>query len=353
MRRSHAAVLLAAGCLGVVLSALLLFPAVCAMVSPSPPTEENASVPWAGPENGTVLLSETVSGDERLESLIAGASIPLLELSVGQVHSLHTRDDAALRDQAVEIVSLAETLRTDAAVLEVSPGNESARSHFIAALDEFAAAGTLLSKGIPVNRSATNDALGRLALGTERLSDALEECSRPPVDGLLTVSASPGLAAASAPEFPGALQLGGRFRYDDARGENSASLVVERVTWSRTFWTTGTKPVQYTPGPGMSYLRVAVRAAHLGHKGDGVNTRIQTPAENAFALHYSGETYRPLALPGPTTQGGSYSRVLLGRGESLTGYLFFEVPEDLDPAGAYIQVSIGGASPVWRLGGTP
>jgi hypothetical protein len=45
--------------------------------------------------------------------------------------------------------------------------------------------------------------------------------------------------------------------------------------------------------------------------------------------------------------------VALNRHESVEGYLFFEVPEDLDPAGAYIQVSIGGASPVWRLGGTP
>ena len=135
--------------------------------------------------------------------------------------------------------------------------------------------------------------------------------------------------------------------------ENSASLVVERVTWSHTFWTTGTKPVQYTAGPGMSYLQVALRAAHLGHKGDGVNTRIQIPAESTFTLHYAGETYRPLASPGPTTQGGSYTRVLLGRGEFLTGYLFFEVPEGLDPASAYLQTTIVGESPVWRLGGTP
>ncbi len=356
MRGSHAAVLLAAGFVGVVLTGLLLFPAVCAMVSPASPAEAagapgNASVPGAGPENGTALLSAT--DDERLESLIAGASIPLMELSVGQIHSLHTRDDAALRDQAVGLSSLVESLRADAAVLEVSPGSEPARSHFIAALDEFAAAGTLLYGGIPGNQSVTDDALGRIALGIASLSDALEECSRPPGESPGIAPASPGLAVASAPEFPGALQIGGRFRYDDTRGENSASLVVERVTWSHTFWTTGTKPVQYTAGPGMSYLQVALRAAHLGHKGDGVNTRIQIPAESTFTLHYAGETYRPLASPGPTTQGGSYTRVLLGRGEFLTGYLFFEVPEGLDPASAYLQTTIVGESPVWRLGGTP
>lgn len=352
MRRSHAAVLLAAGCLGVILSALLLFPAVCAMISPALPAEGgNASVPGGEPETGTFFLSAT--DDERLKSLVAGASIPLLELSVAQIHALHTHNDAALRDRAVEIVSFTESLRSDAAILEVSPENESARSHFIAALDEFAAAGTLLSRGIPMNRSATEDALDRLALGTERLADALEACSRPPVNGSEFVLDSPVFNAAPAPEFPDARQLGERFRYDDARGENSASLVVERVTWSRTFWTSGTKPVQYSAGPGMSYLQVAVRATHLGHKGSGVNTRIQTPAESAFTLHSSGATYHPLAAPGPTNQGGSYSRVLLGRNEVLAGYLFFEVPEDLDPAGAYIKVTIGKESPVWRLGGTP
>ena len=356
MRRSHAAVLLAAGCLGVFLSALFLFPAVCAMVSPALPAGEvgapgNVSVPGGEPENGTFLLSAT--DDERLESLVVGASIPLLEISVGQIHALHTHDDAALRDRATEIVSCAESLRSDAVVLEVSPGNESARSHFIVALDEFAAAGTLLSRGIPMNRSVTEDALDRLALGTERLADALEECSRPPVNGPESVLASPALTAAPAPEFPGALQFGERFRYDDARGENSASLVVERVTWSRTFWTAGTKPVQYSAGPGMSYLQVALRVTHLGHKGNGVNTRIQTPAESAFTLYSSRETYHPLASPGPTNQGGSYSRVLLGRNEVLAGYLFFEVPEGFDPAGAYLKVTLGRESPVWRLGGTP
>lgn len=356
MRRSHTAVLLAAGCLGAILAALLLFPAVCAMVSPALPAEGvgvpgNASVPGGEVENTTFLLSAT--DDERLESLIAGASIPLLDLSVGQVHALHTHDDAALRDQATEIVSFTESLRSDAVALEVSPGNEPARSHFIAALDEFAAAGTLFSRGIPMNRSVTEDALGRLALGTGRLADALEASSRPPVNGSETVLASPVLIAAPAPEFPDALQLGGRLRYDDTRGENSASLVVERVTWSRTFWTSGTKPVQYSAGPGMSYLQVAVRVTHLGHRGDGVSTRIQTPAESAFTLHSSGETYQPLASPGPTNQGGSYSRVLLGRNEVLAGYLFFEVPEGFDPAGAYLEVTVGRESPVWRLGGTP
>lgn len=356
MRRSHTAVLLAAGCLGVILAALLLFPAVYAMVFPALPAggagaPGNASVPDGEPENGTFLLSAT--DDERLESLIAGASIPLLELSVAQIHALHTHDDAALRDQAVETVSCAESLRSDAVVLEVSPENEFARSHFIAALDEFAAAGTLLSRGIPMNRSVTEDALDRLALGTERLADALEACSRPPVNGPETVLVSPVLTTAPAPEFPDAMQLGGWFHYDDARGENAASLVVERVTWSRTFWTSGTKPVEYSAGPGMTYLQVALRAAHLGHKGNGVNTRIQTPAESTFTLHSSQETYHPLASPGPTNQGGSYSRVYLGRNEVVTGYLFFEVPEDFDPAGAYLEVTLGKERPVWRLGGTP
>ncbi|MDD2473750.1 MULTISPECIES: hypothetical protein [unclassified Methanoculleus] len=348
--------LIIAGCIGTMMAALILFPAVCAAVPPSSSTEEsgapeNGSGFEAGSENVADLLAEPVSDDERLESLIARAGIPLLGLSVEQIHAIHVRDDAALRDRAGELSSLVENLSTAAADLEISPENEPVRSQFIAALDEFAAAGTLLCGGIPVNRSVTGDALNRLAIGTERLSDALQDCSRSPEDN---PAAGPmSLDEEPVPAFPDALQPGERFCYDDARRENSASLIAGPITWSHAFQTSGTKPVQYAAEPGKVYLMVAVKATHLGHRGDGTNTRFQTPPESAFTLHYAAETYRPLASPGPTNQGGSYSRVALDRGETVTGYLFFEVPEDLDPARAYLQAKIGKDSPVWRLGGTP
>ncbi|MCK9278521.1 MAG: hypothetical protein M0P22_10575 [Methanoculleus sp.] len=356
LRKPHAAALLAAGCIVTILSAFLLFPIACAMVFPSLPAEEgdvpeNASSLVTEPGNGTALLFEPVSDDERLESLIAGASIPLLELSVEQIHALSASDDAALRSQAAGMCSLVGSLRADVAVLEVSPENLSAHSSFIAALDEFAAAGTLLGEGIPMNRSVTDDALGRLALGTEHLADALQDCNRPPADSPDAVPVS--IAAESLPAFPDALQSGERFCYDDARGENSASLIAGPITWSHTLQTTGTKPVQYTAESGKFYLLVVLRVTHLGHKGDGINTRLQTPLESAFTLYYSGETYRPLASPGPTSRGVSYSRVVLDRGGSVTGFLFFEVPEDLDPSHAYLQASIGKESPVWVLGRAP
>jgi len=34
----------------------------------------------------------------------------------------------------------------------------------------------------------------------------------------------------------------------------------------------------------------------------------------------------------------------------MDGYLFFEVPENFDPALAYLEVSIGSSRPVWHLG---
>ncbi|MCK9278796.1 MAG: hypothetical protein M0P22_12000 [Methanoculleus sp.] len=355
LRGSHTKILLVAGLIGVILSAVLLFPGACATVIPSPPAEEvdlpgNASSPGAGPENGTVLLLEPVSDDERLESLIAGAGIPLLEASVEQICSVHTRDDAALMSRAADMSSLVDGYRAEAAALEVSPDMAPAYTHFIAALDEFAAAGTLIGGNTPLNRSVTEDALGHLALGTGRLSDALQDCNRPPAASPNAVPVLMSLDEEPAPGFPDALQSGERFCYDDARKENSASLVAGPVTWSHAFHTSGTKPVQHEAASGKFFLLVTVKATHLGHKGDGVNTRIQMPAESAFVLHYGAEAYRPLPSPGPTNQGGSYSRVALGRGESLVGYLFFEVPEDLDLSRAYLQVSVGKDSPVWLLG---
>lgn len=355
LRGSHTKILLAAGFIGVILSAVLLVPGACATVVPSPPAEEadlpgNASSSGPAPEDETVLLPEPVSDDEKLESLIAGAGIPLLGASVEQICSLYTRDDTALRSRAADISSLTDGYRAEAAALEVSFGMEPAYAHFIAALDEFAAAGTLVGGNIPLNRSVTEDVLGRLALGTEYLSSALNDCNRPLAadSDALPLLMSPG--EEPAPLFPDALQVGERFCYEDARGENSASLVAGPVTWSRAFQTTGTKPAQRDAAPGKFFLLVAVKVTHLGHKGDGVNTRIQTPAESAFVLHYDAETYRPLTSPGPTNKGGSYSRAALGRGESLAGYLFFEVPEDLDPSRAYLKVSVGKESPVWLLG---
>ena len=238
----------------------------------------NASPLGVRSGTNTTQLFEPVSGDERLESLIAGAGILLLEVSGEQIYSMHNCDDAAVRNRAADMTSLVEGYRAEAAALDVSPGMAPAFELFIVALDEFAAAGALLGGGIRLARGVT-------------------------------------------------------------------------IAWSYAFLTTGTHRVQYTAEPGELYLLVTVQVAHLGHRGGSSNTLIQTPDESAFLLHYAGETYRPLKVPGPTTRGGPYSKVRLDRLESMDGYLFFEVPDDLDPALAYLQVSVGGERPVWFLGG--
>lgn len=358
MRGSRRGVLLAIGLIGVILSGVLLFPGAWAAFSPSLPEKEggvsvNASSPGLVPGNDTALLAEPLSDDDRLESLIAGASIPLLEVSVEQICSLYDRDDAGLQSRAATMSSLADGYRAEAAALEVSPDMASAYAQFFVALDEYAAAATLLNGSTPLNRSVTDDALDHLALGAEHLSEALQECNRSPAGNPDAPTVPMNLTGEPALLFPGALQVGERFRYDDARGENTASLIVSSVTSVGTFQTSGTKPTLYTAAPGNSFLLVAVKASHLGHKGEGANTRFQTPRESAFTLHYAAETYRPLKAPGPTLRGGSYSGVLLDRHESVEGFLFFEVPEGLDPSHAYLEAGIGKESPVWVLGRAP
>lgn len=351
------AVLLVTGCIGVILSACVFFPGTFAAVVPYLPEGSNPetdSVPGnassLGIEAGynATVLSGLESDDERLESLIARTSVPLLEHVVGQIYSMHAHDDAALRDRAVVISSLAGSARADAVALEVSPRITSAHADFITALDEFIAAGSLLDGSVPLDQSITDEALSHLALGTERLSDAMQECNCSPVDtpGTLT-----NLAVAPVPVFPDALQNGERFCYDDTRGQNSASLIVGQVRTIHSFQTIGLKPKKYTAKPGESFLLVTIKATHLGHRGDGTNDRLRIPGESAFTLHYLGETYRPMKTPGPTNQGESYSGIALGRHESVEGFLFFEVPENLDLSFTYLEASIGGDRPVWLLSG--
>lgn len=347
MRRSRAAMVVVACCIGAACLIFVLVPSISAAVFPHLRAEGQGSDSVNESDLTAAIVPPT--DDERLESLIAGGSVRLLELSVGQIGALHAGNDSLLRSQAAGMVSLAEQLRLDAAALLVSPENESVRSQFIAALDEFAAAGSMLENGIPTDRSVRDDALEHLARGTEVLSETLQGYTPTPTVEPEGSTLPADLAAEADPEFPGALRPGERFIYDDSSGDNTASIIIGGFTLSNGFETIGAKPVEYTPGPGNVYLLVTVQATHLGYRGEGTSSRIRTPAESAFTLYYNGETYRPLQAPGPTSRGGSYSSLVLERHESRAGYLFFEVPEDFDPANAYLQVRVGSNSPVWHL----
>lgn len=355
MRGSHTKLLLSAGFIGVLLSALLLFSGAGATLFSFLPNggddgPGNASLLREQSETNTTLLFEPVSDDERLESLIAGASIPLLEISGEQIYSLYNCDYVALWGHAADMASLVEDYRTEAEVLEFSPGMAPAYEQFIVALDEFAAVAALFDGSTHLNQSMTDDGLLHLPLGIGYLSEALMGCNLPQTESPETPAVLGSLAEDPAAQFPDALQLGGRFVYGDERKENSASLIVGPIAWSNGFQTTGAEQVRYAAEPGKAYLLATVRVTHLGYKGEDGNTIFQTPEESAFLLHYAGETTRPLKVPGPTTRGGSYSKVRLNRQGSTAGYLFFEVPDDLDPAFAHLQANLGAESPVWVLG---
>ena len=354
MRGSQRPLLPVASLAGVILFIVLVFPGAYTFSFLDLSVEGgndpgNTLVVRSGPDSNTTCPSE-LTDDEKLESLIARASIPLLEVSVESIYSMYRSDDMAVRNLATEISSLVDSYRAEAATLDASPAMAPSYEHFTAALDEFSRAGILLNGNRPLSQSMADDALRHLGLGIERLSQAMQDCNRSHIEHSKAPVDMMSLAAEPASLFSDALSIGERYRYDEQRGENAISLIVGPITWSKAFQTTGTKPVQYVAGSGKAYLLVAVEVTHLGHKGNGANTRIQTPGESAFVLHYAGETYHPLKAPGSTTRGGSYSRVMLDRHESVGGYLFFEVPDGLDPARAYLQVNIGGESVVWNLG---
>ncbi|MGB4052552.1 MAG: hypothetical protein WBK56_09935 [Methanoculleus sp.] len=344
-RGFRAATLLLTGCIATILFLHLLLPGTLAAVFPYSPENESEFTDVLGPEGTTALYPEPLNDDERLEALIAKTGVPLLDLAAGEIYSAHTRDDTALRSQATRICSLAGDARRDALALDVSPEFAPAHADFITALDEFIAVGTLLGGNTPINQSMVDGAMDRLTLGAEHLSGAMRGC-RPPE----TRPTPTEHAVEPAPAFPNALQIGERFCYDDGNRANMGSLIVVRTRTFSSFYTTGIHPQTYAAKPGESFLLIAVKVTHLGHKGDGTNTRLQAPRESAFTLHHAGATYRPMAPPGPTNQGESYSGRSLERHDSMDGYLFFEVPENFDPALAYLEVSIGSSRPVWHLG---
>lgn len=364
VRRFHSVVTLAILCVGAILSLHLLIPGVVTARLPFPVMHESGletdAVPGNASENvstleddpdATILLMGSLSDDERLEALIARTSIQLLEASVEQIYSAHARDSVALRDQATSILSLAEGARDDVATLEVSPELAPIQVAFITVLEEFVTAGTLLNGSTVINQSVIDEAVDHLARGTKSLADLLQEFTTPPAGspGASPVPTSP--ATNLTPAFPDALKTGERFCYEDARGENSISLIVGTTKQITTFHTLDTKTKKYTTQPGNAYLLVAVKVTHLGYKGDGTASRLDAPRENAFTLHYLDETYNPISSPGPTNQGGSYSGGSLQRHESREGFLFFEVPEELDLSFAYLEARVGrGHHPVWFLG---
>lgn len=361
LRNSLLAMLVLAGLLGgIVFTAVVPEEAptgaVYAGFIPLPlnPFAVDASIPATPAQNASDAAGESgsfvpVSGDDTFALLMADSSLPLLMLSVQNIHAAYYRDERALSELAPALSDLALSTLRDAEACTVSPENESARTDFIAALDEYSAAGRMLTGSGLQDPAAVETALDRIAVGTERLHAAMASFSETadvaPDEFLLQAAPSP----IPAPAFPGALGLGERYCYDDPSGDNMLSLIVESTRLAHVFTAADSPQKLFEAGFGQQYLLIALKYTHLGYKGDGSNYRVRLPAARSFTLVHQDSSYRPIDVPAVTSQGQSYLGGQLDRYQGLEGFLFFEVPESMNVSDAYLKAELGSGKPVWRL----
>lgn len=204
------------------------------------------------------------------------------------------------------------------------------------------------------------------------------------------LSGSPSAGIAYDKEmFRNSLNLGERFKYDDATGisyddtsgKNTVSLFVEEATERSVYRIRDMKTGSLNPvdaASGMKFFFVTVTAVHLG----GYHTDIITPHPYAFSLIAEGIAYAPLRTFDSSLgaqirnyrQGEENYRtqdlqmaerfVLDEFGEiyiqksldkpgkemvSQNGWLVFEVPETLDDTNAFLQLNLAGSRPWWKL----
>ncbi len=322
---------------------LPLNPFAVAASSPAAPVENASDI---SSENGSLVPA---SGDDELALLMADSSLPLLMLSVQNIHAAYYRDEGALFELAPALYDLAFSTLQDAEACTVSPENESIKADFIAALEEYAAAGRMLADSGLRDPAEVETALDRIAVGTDRLHLVMasfnDTADVAPDEFLLQAEPSP----MPTPAFPGALGLGERYCYDDSSGDNMLSLIVESTRRAHAFTVEDSSRKRIEAEPGREYLLVALKYTHLGYKGDGKNYLVRLPAARSFTLVYQESTYQAIDVPAMTSQGQSYLGGQLDRYEALEGFLFFEIPEAMNISEAYLKADLGVGKPIWRL----
>ncbi|MDN7023864.1 hypothetical protein FGU65_02980 [Methanoculleus sp. FWC-SCC1] len=315
-----------------------------------PPGDEPAdNVTFIPEENSSLPLS----GDDALAALISDTGISLPALSVQTIHAVYYGDAGSLADSAEELSALSASALSDAEDCDVSPGNESVREEYMAAMEEFLAAGDLLAGMASPDRAAIETAFDHIALGTERLREAMRLYN----EELIAIPAEPSLLLVEpepspTPAYPDALGLMERHchEYPSGKGSNVLSLIVDSTEERHVFTAKDGSRKRFEAESGRTYLLVVIRSAHIGFRGDGKSSSIRLPAPSAFTLLYGGESYTLMTgIPTATSEGETYTGGVLAIEETDTGYLFFDVPDSLNTSEAYLKANLGTAAPVWRL----
>ncbi|NLB00268.1 MAG: hypothetical protein GX837_04785 [Methanomicrobiales archaeon] len=331
-------------------------------------SEENTtSITLTSPENETETALPAVTesyDDERLAGLVDTASIRLMRLSMEHAHALYLQDEDAAAIAADDLYAFSVRLLNEVQPLRVSPERQPFKDEFVRSLEAYSRASSKLLSPADAGEDAVPAAFSDMAAASENLEAVSREAGEIQSGSLRTATTTNTPLAARAtgilagtgpivvPPSGEALRLLERHAYDDPAGENMASILVEFTRTAKAYQevpgTRSTPTIE--AGEGRVFLLVAVKSTNLGHKGDSDLYVIETPARSAFTLEYGEAMFTPLDVPPFTTLGESFNGKQLERYESLKGYLYFDVPDTFEVAGATLRADLGYAgTPVWRL----
>jgi hypothetical protein len=219
------------------------------------------------------------------------------------------------------------------------------KARFVEAFESYDRAGSAIWYGATF-ADTDHIALGNtyLAEGQDSLNAALEGMNlRTIEDTTLTLQ--------TTEIYPDALKIGEPYRFMDTRQVNKISVRPRSTTTWKSFEAgTGADVKVYQAPYGKQYLFVLMEVNHIGYYGGG-SSKYRTPSPTDFTLIAGGEEYRP-SQPSAYMRGiGSvYASTSIDRSDYSSGYLVFEVPESVDPAGVYLRLSIRGiGTQIWNL----
>ncbi|WP_317065322.1 DUF4352 domain-containing protein [Methanoculleus caldifontis] len=290
--------------------------------------------------------------DDELVRLVSENSVSLMLLSVQNAYALYAWDEKPARESAAALRASATGLLKRAGALRVSDDAGDLSESFTLALTSYVAAAEALQGTTPLNRTMVDAALDANRQGSNYLRDASEHLESREFEApgeIVAVNLSLPRPSASGDE----LVLFQRYNYEDRYRANDISLMLESVRGTGMYHFLDKSGEAVTAEAGRIFLLVKVRATNLGHKGENRIYTIRSPDIREFTLYYRGTAYAPVKLASGTSLGEPYAAATLGRYESKTGYIVFDVPAAIPIDECFVRVNLGSSgSPVWALGRT-
>lgn len=310
-----------------------------------------SGVSYEDPETAMVPLQE-ISTEEQvpcdheiLKSAASEATGSIASIVSQMTISADGQDYTTVANLADDLTGEARSYAEAFRAYAVPDDLEDVREQFVDAFDSYGRAGSAIWYGAAFTDSDKID-LGNAYLsdGQESLNSALQGLNlRTIEDSTLTLS--------NTELYPDALDLGKPYKFLDKKEVNKISIRPESyVTW-RTFSAgTGENLKDYRASYGMQYLFVLMDVTHIGYYGGGSST-YRTPGPTSYVLMAGGKEYKPSQPSGYMRGIGSvYASESIDKDDFSSGYLVFEIPDSIDPADAYLKLSLSGiGTPIWKL----